>query len=95
MTSDRQWFTAKYGNVPSFTASVRRQEKHYRQSFPVRVGWFRRNVGFIIAGLSAVGIVVAWAGVILLTFHLLPGAIEAELDRQIAVVEQQVKGVQR
>jgi hypothetical protein len=95
MISEEKWFSAKYGNAPTFTASARRQEKHYGQPFPVRVGWFRRNLCVIIAALSGVGIIAAWAGVILLTFHLLPGAIEVEMERQIAVVEQQIKGGQR
>ena len=70
--------------------------KDYGSDYPLpRRGWFRRNLCVIIAALSGVGIVVAWAGVILLTFHLLPSAIEVELDRQLAVVEAQIKGGKR
>jgi hypothetical protein len=92
MISDRQWFSAKHGNVPSFTATVRRQERHYGQPVEVRRGWLRRNLGYIIFLLSGFGAVVCFAAALLLTFYLLPGAIEAELDRQLAVVEQQVTG---
>ena len=88
MISDRQWFTAKNGNTPPFTASVRRQERHYGRPVEVRRGWFRRNLTYTLFLLSGFGAVVCFAAVLLLTFHLLPGAIEVEIQRQIAVVEQ-------
>jgi hypothetical protein len=88
MITEQKWYEAKHGNHPTFTAQVRRQERHYGQPFPVRVGWFRRNLGYIIAMSSCIGVVVAFGALILLTFTLLPGAIEAELDRQIAVVAE-------
>lgn len=90
MISDRQWFTAKNGNTPPFTASVRRQERHYGRPVEVRRGWFRRNLKELFLVITGVGIVVSWAALFLLTFHLLPGAIEVEIQRQIAVVEQNI-----
>ena len=36
MSTDRQWFTAKHGQQPPFTASIKRQERHYGKPFPVK-----------------------------------------------------------
>lgn len=67
--------------------------KDYGYDYPLpRRGWFRRNLKELFLVITGIGIVVSWAALFLLTFHLLPSAIEAELDRQIAVVEQQVTG---
>jgi hypothetical protein len=92
MISDRQWFTAKNNQQPPFTASVRRQERHYGRPVEVRRGWFRRNLGYMIFLLSGFGAVLCFAAVLLLTFHLLPNAIEAEMERQLTVVQEQIKG---
>jgi hypothetical protein len=93
MITEQQWYEAKHGNTRPYTASTRR--KDYGQPYPVRVGWFRRNLGFIIAALSGFGCVVAFAAIFLLSLHLIPNAIEVEIERQIAVVEQQVNGGRR
>jgi hypothetical protein len=95
MITHEKWFIAKHGQQPTFTASIRRQERHYGQPYPVRVGWFRRNLGFIIAALSGFGVVVAFSAIFLLSLHLLPNAIDVEMERQIAVVEQQINGGRR
>lgn len=110
MISEEKWFMAKYGNTPSFTAAVRRQERHYGHECPVKIGWFRLTIEYvkaipfksliwfrdnlclIIGGLCGVGVVVVWASLFLLSFYLLPNAIEAELERQISVVQEQITG---
>ena len=70
----------------------RKTRKDYGQPFPVKRSWFRRTLGYIIFLLSGFGAVLCFAAMLLLTFHLLPNAIEAEIDRQVAVVEQMVEG---
>jgi hypothetical protein len=92
MITDEKWFTEKYGNTPTFTASIRRQERHYGQPIPVRRSWFSRNFGYLMFLLTGFGTVLCFAAIILLTFELLPNAIDVELDRQLAVVEQQFGG---
>jgi hypothetical protein len=94
MISKLQWFTAKNGNAQPFTASVRREEKHYGKPFPVKRSWFRSNITYIIFLVSGVGAVVCFCATLLLTFYLLPAAIDTEIDRRLAAVEQSL-GVSR
>jgi hypothetical protein len=62
--------------------------KDYGAEYPVGRGWFWQYLAYIIFLLSGFGAVVCFCAALLLTIYLLPGAIDAELDRQIAVVER-------
>ena len=70
----------------------RKTRKDYGQPFPVKLSWFRRNLDYIIFLLVAVTAVLCFAAALLLTFHLLPNAIDAELDRQIGVYQKVMEG---
>ena len=70
---------------------IPKKRKDYGNEYPVK-GWFRRNLGYIIFLLSGFGAVLCFGAMLLLTFHLLPGAIEAELDRQIGVYQKVMEG---
>jgi hypothetical protein len=77
MITDRQWFTAKHGNTPPYTASVRRQERHYGRPYPVR----RSHLGTIAA-------IFLFASVVLATMLILPSACDYEVRNQQAVAEE-------
>jgi hypothetical protein len=77
MISDRQWFTAKNNQQPPYTASVRRQERHYGLPYPVR----RSHLGTIAA-------IFFFASIILATMLLMPSACDYEVRNQQAVAEE-------
>lgn len=57
MITQRQWFTAKHGQRPTFTEQVKRQERHYGKPFPVKrsraatIAAIRFFACFIMAGI--------------------------------------------
>jgi hypothetical protein len=71
---------------------IPKKRKDYGSDCPVHRGWFRRNLGYIIFLLSGFGAVLCFCAALLLTFHLLPNAIDAELDRQIGVYQKVMEG---
>jgi len=69
---------------------VQPRRRDYGQDFPV-IRRQRRRValGLFFSGAMAIACFFA---LLVITFELLPAAIEAEIDRQIAVVERAMGG---
>lgn len=63
---------------------------HYGHEYPVaRRRMFRRAATFLVTGTAAIAMFFA---IIAATITMLPAAIDAELDRRIAIVEQHLGG---
>lgn len=69
-------------------ANSTRQERHYGFVHPVLRPWWKRNLRYIVFVFSGLAAILCFFTVMIITIHLLPGAIEAEIDRQKDVVSQ-------
>ena len=73
----RGWFRRNMGYISSVLS----------RAISGSLGWIKTNIGYIIAGSVAVGMIFVFFGLFILAVHLLPGAIEEEISRQVAVFE--------